>query len=262
MIDIKTNEGKMREWRSQTRQMIILENRFAREIAPILRRQYLDAAEAVGQGEREIDLMLDNDLDLLADMNRIFQRNFRRTATVFNEKAEKALEKIEKQQEEETEFFAVMNTWIRTQAARKVRQVTETTKKIISRIIRKGMNKNKSNYEIAKDIRDKTEISTKARAASIARTETHTTAMHSMQKTMEIERARLTKTWQSANDDRVRSDMFNHIAANGEEVGLEEEFIATGEALRYPGDYMGSAGNIIRCRCIALYNTIRKFIGR
>jgi len=64
------------------------------------------------------------------------------------------------------------------------------------------------------------------------------------------------KEWLSTDDDRTRGadpkDEFNHLAADGETVDLDAEFTKTGEALQYPGDPAGSAGNIINCRCALL----------
>ncbi|MEU6932873.1 phage minor head protein [Streptomyces sp. NPDC046374] len=47
-------------------------------------------------------------------------------------------------------------------------------------------------------------------------------------------------------DDRVREA---HRLADGQEVALDEPFQVGGEALRYPGDPNGAAGNVINCRC-------------
>ncbi len=60
------------------------------------------------------------------------------------------------------------------------------------------------------------------------------------------------KEWLSTLDDRTRGndprDTFDHVAAHGERVGLEEFFVQTGEPLEFPGAD-GSAANVINCRC-------------
>jgi hypothetical protein len=38
-------------------------------------------------------------------------------------------------------------------------------------------------------------------------------------------------------------------------VGKDEPFIVMGEQLDYPGDPVGSAGNVINCRCTQIYIT-------
>jgi len=60
------------------------------------------------------------------------------------------------------------------------------------------------------------------------------------------------KVWLSSLDDRTRTppeSEFDHVGAHGEEVGIREPFVMTGESLMYPGDGAGSAGNVINCRC-------------
>lgn len=60
------------------------------------------------------------------------------------------------------------------------------------------------------------------------------------------------KTWRTVGDERVRSA---HAAAEGQTKSLNEPFIVDGEALMFPGDTSlgASAGNVIGCRCVAIY---------
>jgi len=57
------------------------------------------------------------------------------------------------------------------------------------------------------------------------------------------------KEWLSTNDDRTRPE---HIAANGQVVGINEKFNVGGEELEFPGDPNGSPENTIQCRCTTL----------
>lgn len=57
------------------------------------------------------------------------------------------------------------------------------------------------------------------------------------------------KGWLSSRDGNVRTSPFNHQAADGEEVGIKELFVRTGEALRHPLDPNGSPANVVECRC-------------
>ncbi len=54
--------------------------------------------------------------------------------------------------------------------------------------------------------------------------------------------------WQTQEDDRVRENGFNHVAAN-QQVREGGFFTVSGEQLAFPGDPNGSAGNIMGCRC-------------
>ena len=65
--------------------------------------------------------------------------------------------------------------------------------------------------------------------------------------------------WLSTHDERTRgesnghpSDEFDHMAADGEAVGITEPFMATGGPLMYPGDPDGDPANTINCRCTIL----------
>lgn len=62
------------------------------------------------------------------------------------------------------------------------------------------------------------------------------------------------KTWVTIGDKLVRVKPFNHQAANGQEVGLLEPYIVSGQMLNYPGDTSlgASLGNIINCRCVSV----------
>lgn len=74
-----------------------------------------------------------------------------------------------------------------------------------------------------------------------------------------------TKTWHTQGDDRVRGqdedDEFDHSAMEGVEVPIDKTFSvpsASGfEAIMYPGDPAGSAGDVINCRCVLLPGEIQ-----
>lgn len=61
------------------------------------------------------------------------------------------------------------------------------------------------------------------------------------------------KEWETVGDNKVRDD---HVAADGQQVTVDEPFIVGGEQLRWPGDggLGASPGNIINCRCSAGYD--------
>jgi len=65
------------------------------------------------------------------------------------------------------------------------------------------------------------------------------------------------KVWFTALDERVRgvdgeNVPFNHADMHGKklQIGVTSHWDVNGESLDYPGDYKGSASNIIQCRCI------------
>ncbi len=56
------------------------------------------------------------------------------------------------------------------------------------------------------------------------------------------------KEWVAILDSRTRS---SHALADGQVVNVQDSYSVEGEALMYPRDPNGSAGNIINCRCIS-----------
>ena len=93
------------------------------------------------------------------------------------------------------------------------------------------------------------------RAATIARTETHTAASyanHQVNASLNIPDQ--VKRWVSVADDRTRSF---HREMNGTEVPLDEDFVVPYKGLEYrmgyTGDPRGGAHNTINCRCVTLY---------
>lgn len=60
------------------------------------------------------------------------------------------------------------------------------------------------------------------------------------------------KEWISTRDDRTRTSPpgeFDHLAADGEIVAIDQPFTRTGAPLMYPGDPDGPIGDTANCRC-------------
>jgi|TARA_Y100000114_G_scaffold54553_1_gene49867 hypothetical protein len=124
----------------------------------------------------------------------------------------------------------------------------------VDKIIREGREANLTLREIAKEI-DKIVLPiVRSRGALIARTETHNAASFANHKYHEKVRddydIPMVKVWSSVNDSRTRS---NHAAANGQRVGMDEDFLVGGLPMGYAGDPRGGAKNVINCRCVILY---------
>ena len=65
------------------------------------------------------------------------------------------------------------------------------------------------------------------------------------------EKVVMIKEWVSILDSRTRDA---HVIADGQIVLRADKFIVDGELLDRPLDPSGSPGNIIRCRCVAMYS--------
>jgi hypothetical protein len=92
------------------------------------------------------------------------------------------------------------------------------------------------------------------RAETIARTEALTSLHESQEEAFRqatakggVNTAAITRTWHTAGDKRVRD---THRGMNHQTVGQNQDFISTsGARLRYPGDPLAPAAEIINCRC-------------
>jgi uncharacterized protein with gpF-like domain len=93
------------------------------------------------------------------------------------------------------------------------------------------------------------------RAATIARTETHNSAMAAIDESLKYKKIKVvSKTWWSLRDKKVRA---SHKAVHGTTVPYNEPFSVGGSHMMRPGDDSLGAGaeEIINCRCSVLFNT-------
>jgi uncharacterized protein with gpF-like domain len=132
-----------------------------------------------------------------------------------------------------------------------VQRVSQALKRLIRGSLRRGKEANEPPRVLARRIREETggEIGQK-RALVIARTETHTASQVGSEAAAQATQLDLDKQWGSTEDARTRPA---HAEADGQTVDKDADFVVGGERLRFPGDPRGSAGNIINCRCVALW---------
>ncbi len=256
MINLVSKIGRDRYQKEMEREMTALELSFSKNVRHLLGRQYLDAARLM-----EINIYNVECVEVQATrLRELLATHYKRVATVFYGKAMQSLSTlksdlpIEGKDTTMTMFWAAVSTWIQERTAEKVTQINATTKSLLKKVIEDGMKKGKSFRDIAKEIRKVSNITNVFRSMTIAMTETHSMTVYSIDTAMKATGMVTSREWMNAGDERVRSDPFDHVAANGEVVGTDEKFVRTGEPLAYPGDPDGSVGNIIRCRCVLLYN--------
>jgi uncharacterized protein with gpF-like domain len=259
MIDIPES-NRAAAFAQLLRQNEILERIFFNKIKPILGRQWLDAAKMVSMNIANIDYAVDKQRNRLIDLYKFEYRkisniSLRETTNRVNEIEGKAYISYDNKDSNylyETFVTGIIADRAKTQSG----LYNETTKKILYQIIGKGIDDGLSYNQIATEIRKLKEISNINRALRIARTEVHSIRNETIDASMETSGLEVkTKEWMTAADERVRSEDFSHVNADGETVGMKDLFTATGEGLRFPGDFAGSPGNIINCRCIVLYHT-------
>lgn len=150
--------------------------------------------------------------------------------------------------ETKDEAFEIAATeFARRWSAKKVTEIADTTRERLNRAVRRGIEENLSNRELARELRRFVGTS---RAVTIARTESHAAAQAGQLDVATASGVVKKKVWVSAEDDRTRP---GHAEADGQEVDIDEPFIVDGEELMFPGDPSGSAGNVINCRCAVVY---------
>ena len=162
--------------------------------------------------------------------------------------------RILRQRKAESQFESLIQQYITQFGAVRVTQVSNTTMQQIRRVILAGEKEGLGNAVIARNIFESQRGTfSKFRSATIARTETHSAASyanHEVNASLKIPNQK--KRWVATADARTRS---THLAANGTEIDLDEDFIVGGVAMRYTGDILGGAANVINCRCITIYVT-------
>lgn len=133
---------------------------------------------------------------------------------------------------------------------RRITDISETTRNQMVAAAARGFAEGLGQAETGRFMRDLVPGLSTYRANLIARTETHGAANYGAFGAAKETGLELRKEWISAEDARTRPD---HSAANGQIVGMGEAFDIGGEALMYPGDPSGSAGQVINCRCTVGY---------
>ena len=132
--------------------------------------------------------------------------------------------------------------------------ISENIARAIDRIIINGRTEGLSVRQIAIAISDKIPTIARFRANTIARTETHNAASfanHSYHSTLGDQLGlTMVKRWVATNDLRTRPA---HSAANGQTVGMDEDFIVGGLPMKHAGDPRGGAKNNVNCRCVIVY---------
>jgi hypothetical protein len=167
------------------------------------------------------------------------------------------------------DFFDNIIEWVIDHTNDRVRSITETISKRITRLIEVSFERGLSVYEM-RDYLHKTIDNpdfSKYDALRIARTETTTAANHAA--TVAGERAGivLEKVWISTKDDRTRDPKrhkshWSHVIQDGKTTGQFDTFEMHSDdgrvnLIMFPGDPAGSVDNIVMCRCTVAYRPMR-----
>ena len=147
-------------------------------------------------------------------------------------------------------FEDLFTTYLRTQGAERVRDISLTTQKLLQRVVED--NSTAGTAAIARAIRERFQPQfSRARASTIARTEIHNAsayATHEQQRSFGVPDMR--KQWIANVDGRTRG---THAAVSGTQVDIDEDFTVGGRKMSYPGDPRGGPAEVINCRCVLIY---------
>jgi hypothetical protein len=137
-------------------------------------------------------------------------------------------------------------------------KIITTTSRQLRDTILEGQRAGQSPLEITRALINRVPKIARQRAKIIATTEVHAAAQFGLLRAASQSNKVLTKVWVSVEDDRVRdfarNSDFSHMQTHGQAQAVDGLFRiprvgGTYEALEFPGDPNGSAGNIINCRC-------------
>lgn len=146
--------------------------------------------------------------------------------------------------------------YIREQTAQQVVQVNETTISQISQRIQLAQGQGMSIRQISRLIDDLyLEQIIPNRSEVIARTETVSSSNYGSYRgalqAQEDYDIQVKKIWIATYDGRVRP---THAVAGGHDpIHLHERFTVGNSEMLYPGDYLGGADEVVRCRCALGY---------
>jgi hypothetical protein len=170
--------------------------------------------------------------------------------------------------EEESLWDYIIRKYYETFLMSKIVQpITETTFEQIRRVMLQASDEG---WGVDKTVRAlKTSDITKMRAELIVRTESMRASNTGAMIAAAGSSVAVMKKWNSAQDSRTRRiprDQFDHLHLDGKLVGFDQPFIPPStvalDALQFPGDPSGSAGDICNCRCVVSFVPMRDGNGR
>lgn len=142
---------------------------------------------------------------------------------------------------------AALEQWLRLHGATFVQDINNTTRKDLMRILNKSSEAGISQEDVY-NLLIKSNIPM-IRAARIARTETTRAVNAGILLGAASLPYETMKEWVTAEDEKVRTSPFSHTKLHGTVIPLDSAF-NNGEDIRFPGDPLASAENVINCRCM------------
>ena len=247
----KIRISRRRNYREQLRLYLNLTKRLNAKLKKLFRQASRKASNKYAQGMFVDDIFMTEYAD---DLYKILANQYR---TVITQSAKRITEQRFKKADDEVN--TIIEAYIITHTAKEVTRISETTRKLLSATILKGIKDGDSIEDISKSIR-KSNAFSENRATLIARTETHT-AMNAgnqaITKTLALSEP--VKEWNSALDERSRT--WHKTMDSKKPIPIDEAFIVNTPTkngnipyrMMYTGDPNGGAANVCNCRCFTSY---------
>ena len=232
---------------SLDREARVFWNSMRRELAPVLQKQWKDAAHFVEHGNPHGVAQAVKHHE--PEMQRVFMDNLLRIANKYQNYGPKLAGRKDIKSPLDS-FWSATKKHIREQTALKVTFISATTRSVLKGIIEDGLADELTYSDIAKNLIEIGGIANKTRAMLIARTECHSMQSYAIDESVKSTGIDFAREWSAVMDERTRVE---HSKANGQRVKMDEPFTVGGEELMYPGDTSGSPGNVCRCRCSIEY---------
>lgn len=172
---------------------------------------------------------------------------------------------LESKANAEAEIHRIVNDYVTSYGGQRAAQVIQTTERQIADLINGGLSRGEAVSAVSQNVSNKIPELAEIRGLLVTRTEAHASAQFASQKMAERSAIALKKVWNTRGDQRVRDfgtsgrvSEFNHRVMDLQQIPLTSTFkvprrFGVPEALLFPGDPNGSAGNVINCRCIQTY---------
>jgi uncharacterized protein with gpF-like domain len=252
------DQDRAREWRRQAALMTRLENQFVATLSTTI---YDATIEMVDRWKVTGEVLPARGFyEKLSDS---YRQMIVAAATSFGVRIWQQAKSLGLPVETKQDFAQIMlDEAMRYLAREVIRQRIEgvemTTRQNIIRAIARGYLEGLGQDDIAEQIIEAAPQVSENRAKVIARTEVHGAANFGALEAAKKAGVASKKEWLSAQDKRTRTfengDDYDHLNFDGTKAGLDEAFVFTSsqgarDALQYPGDPNGVAGNVINCRC-------------
>ena len=157
-----------------------------------------------------------------------------------------------KSKKAESDWIDYMRNFAIYEAGTRITLVNDVTLNRIRQTLQQGIDQGLGIEKIARMMEQSNAVN-RIRARVIARTEIISASNAGSDLGARSTGLNLRKEWLASIDGRERED---HAIANGQIVGMDEDFIVGGEQAKYPGDPRLSAGQVIQCRCVHLMEQI------